>query len=342
MAEEAWPSSVIYQLPMSTAHKILYLSCSTSISLSNIIVNAFLIHALRKLNKLNSVSFVFILLLSIADIGVGLIQLPIQLTPLLDQPKHPDAITLTAQFFVYFINQLSGCMIIIITIDRFIHMQYLVRYNMYMTKTRAILLVCTNIAGNFTTSILLTASSIYGFYKKWNVIMVPCYVFGFVIIIIIYYKTYCSILKRTAALNLARNHHPATARRVRKPNIEFAKSTVYMLTFLMLFYLPSILMTFIRSVLPKYKAHSNTVRYALLWSYVVAYVNSTGNAVIFIAHNSELKRFFLSFLKHQTVNELIQENQSNASTSRVFNIIGYQETRKSTLTGIQIKCIPCN
>ena len=135
---------------------LILLSLTLLVDLSNIIVNIFLVVALRKLKKLRTLSYRLILLMSISDICVGCSALvshtsdALCITKRICAPKFQLCASLMASFFLYF----AGRFTLIIAIDRFIRMRYLIRYDRIMTNLRATLLIAASALVGVVTSIM--------------------------------------------------------------------------------------------------------------------------------------------------------------------------------------------
>ena len=108
-------------------------------SIACVLVNSLLIQALRSLKKLNTISFKYILLLSTSDIcfGVSWIAYLCMLYP----EFNKQSLMTTAHILIHIFASFSCIMVLLIALDRYIHMRFSLRYNAIMTKRRASLLV---------------------------------------------------------------------------------------------------------------------------------------------------------------------------------------------------------
>ena len=116
--------------------------------------NAFLIHALRKLDKLKTISFKFVLSLCISDISLGVVLLifePIIYYSMSDLDTILKYSKISG-FFIFSFVSLSAILTICIAVDRFIHMKYLLKYRLIMTKFRAMMMIIISTIVSFLFS----------------------------------------------------------------------------------------------------------------------------------------------------------------------------------------------
>ena len=115
--------------------------------LLSILINSFLIYAVWRQKKLNIISFQFVACLSCSDILLCLFGLPMAVIFISAsrslQVQFYDALVILDILNALFTNTSTG-MILIIAVDRFIHMRYLLRYREVMTKYRAFSLILAN------------------------------------------------------------------------------------------------------------------------------------------------------------------------------------------------------
>ncbi len=94
------------------------------LGVSNILINSFLINALRKLKKLHTMSFKFILLLSVSNLCDGVNSVSFAILHQLLAYGSEKLTTTIALTLKYFFAQFSFTMISIIAIDRYIQLRY--------------------------------------------------------------------------------------------------------------------------------------------------------------------------------------------------------------------------
>ncbi len=130
------------------------------------------------------------MLLSISDLCVGLnimVSLAlIRLAPADWETEMFVAISVTAYLFVMF----SFCMIIIISLDRYIHMKYLMKYSVIMTPKRVKIMVAFAALTSISLDALVASGRIFGFPFAVQLTTNIMIVLGMVALFIIYTKAY--------------------------------------------------------------------------------------------------------------------------------------------------------
>ena len=321
-----WDSTIVYDVRVPKLLIWVYLIFNTILCLLIIAINSILIHAIRKLGKQKKVSFQFILCMNVSDILIGIIQLLLQLSILLPQPESLDAKTMCAQFAIYFVSQMSGGSTILLGIDRFVHMKYLTRYNELMTKRRANMMIAASIVINFITSTLLTVSSAHKFFFYYNIILFPSYVIAMVCLFIIYLRAYLSVKQRVKSIGLHTMRKP-TGNRASNPEHKFVKMMLLILTCLFICYLPSVILGMVQTILLRHGPLSDYMKYAVICSYTIAYVNSMVNAILIIIANNQVKCYIIGMFNKSSNRQ--DREQSNVTSTRrqtggavVFNAAG--------------------
>ena len=310
--EKKWSSPIIYDVQLPKSLIMLYLVASTSTCLFIIGVNSVLIHALRKLKKLKSYSYLFIFYMSISDICIGVSQLALQFTIILKQPSTIDSLTIICQFTIYFLCQMSGGMIFIISVDRFVHMKYLTKYSAVMTSRTFGILVAGNILVNLCVSVSLVIASIYKFYFYYTFVAAFLYSALITVLCILYIRTYIYVKNGVAAIKTRTNKAEQSMHEIRNAEREFARCVIYIIVSMIVCYLPSVILGAVQSLLALQDALNENFRYAVLWSYIFAYFNSAMNGILVIASTTQIKNYVLNLLCRKTW-------QRNGTNSENFN-----------------------
>ena len=174
------------------------------IDISNILLNVFIIYALRKLDKLSNISYWFIFFLSISDCLVGITGLAYDAHHALYCSSKQDSsscryVSELRTFFLAF----SGRLTTVIAIDRSIRMKYLNRYNTIMTKMKANTILILNTILGLVQFIGDLASLGTIFQMAYGVLHIVCMCSS----CIFYVFTYCSIKQRVAGMNFNIGHN---------------------------------------------------------------------------------------------------------------------------------------
>ena len=106
------------------------------IAVLNIVGNAILIWGLYKTRQTNTISYQYIIFMSISDLmcGVGGLVL-LTLVPW-NYYVMECLLHLSTQFFLSSCNLFSCLMVVLVALDRYLHMRYLERYSIVFTKKR--------------------------------------------------------------------------------------------------------------------------------------------------------------------------------------------------------------
>ncbi len=257
-----------------------------------IIANSVLIHVLRKLQKLGTISFKLVLVLSISDILVGINTLMVFTLHEVVDKEMQEAAGLCTNIALYFCGCFSFCMVSIIAFDRYTHMKYLTNYVTIMTNRRAIIMVGTALLMSGCFDAGMICARIFGFVLPAQLTLNICSVLLITTLFILYFKTYRAIATRTRQMNL-NNHAPAVAPRRRNPGKEFSRSVLFIFATLVLCCTPYL-------VCSVYRLLDSSSKFDVFLELLIDCVfctNSLLNAVIFLIFNRDLRRHVLQFFK---------------------------------------------
>ena len=292
------------------------------ISLLSISANSFLIYAIIKTRQTDRISSQFILCLSVSDCCVGIILQPIVILLLTDFAEvHNCALELTAQFLSYTFPQISGVMIVIIAFDRFLHMKYLNQYSTYMTKRRGGLLVAINVMLAFFIASCSLAASLHGKFFIFNTVLVGIEVSVAIVCIVIYMFTYRIVHQQTDQMRKEQLNmkilSPDASKNVPKQDLKLAKTLVFVLTVYSICYLPYLILGLVWSYYQYYKGDqvSQTLEILVWWSFILVYLNSSFNAIIFSARNKHILRLLRKVLCKARGTDLDQQTSEIRLTS---------------------------
>lgn len=247
----------------------------------NIILNSTLIHCLRKLNRLKKLSFKFILILSISDIllGISLLVSDIVLRFLDITERSITGLQITIVLRMT-IAIFSGCMTVVISVDRYIHIAYLTRYSSVMTKNLARLLIFA--------AVIVTLGSIgfkilglkFGFYMYTLFISSISVFLGLIVIFTFYCQAYRSINDRMKDSSI--NKDMIRRSDARK---EFACVALVLLASLFISVTPYLVL----HPLSWYYGDQQWAIFLANLFHVFVYLNSTINAIIIIYFDREIR-----------------------------------------------------
>ena len=294
---------------MSTVHLVLFEIVGTLIAISNILSNSFLIYALYKLKRHKTISFAFLLMLSIADTCLGFAQLPLQFSLLFLESISTRISAAVFQLLIRVISKISGGMICIIAVDRYLHINYLMNYNIFMNKSYAWKMVVFNITFSCLDIGLLVMPSSCRFYRKSAIALVLFYIICLFLVVFIYIKSYRSIQKRRMGI---RNRQQTAGR-----GFNIAGVIAYVLSAMIIAYLPSLLLELIKQVIALKGQQIKYLYQAAPWAYLIAFSNSSCNSLILIFNDRQLRRYTLHFFRPSQVVPLLEINKNSPNTPAV-------------------------
>ena len=269
---------------------------NTISSLVNIFANAFLLYAIKKVNLGNSISYRFIIALSISDLCVGLIAQPLHslvYADIITNRPSVKIVHLLAKITVFVPSQFSGFMIFLTSLDRYLHMKYLNQYNAHMTHRKGLLLIHCSLLITALLGILLAILSLYGLDKYLNLGIILTSAVVFVLGTFTYVKAYLSLYKRVAAMKELRNM--STQTNTQRSDLQFAKGIFCIMVSLAIRYIPffifGTLVSLTKGTVSKeiYADFAN----AFFWSIQLVFMGAFTNVVLIFAFSKKLQQFLV-------------------------------------------------
>lgn len=262
---------------------------------SNIFTNSLLIYLMRKVRKLGQVTHIFILCLCISDICVGLNQILCVVLRIFMHKIDREVthwLALTSFFLSYLFEPLSAALLILIAMDRYIHLKFLTTYSTIMTKRRAKILTKVCIVANlcFTTAIVL--SMINGIYDLLNLILAAVYMSMLIAVTTFYITAYRSVKRRVRDFSVSfierKQKWPANR------NAGIFRGIVLILLSLIACYAPYVVLTIRRGAMHLSGKTNNDITNTLAFAYGFKCLSASINVIILIAFNKEYKRFMVT------------------------------------------------
>ena len=128
--------------------------------------NSILIWGLRRTRQTKTISFHFIIAMSVSDLTIGVIGLTFMTLVSMEPYQNYCWLKLAIQFALNTCNYFSVFMVFLIAVDRYLHMKYLEQYSAKFSKKRGHLLIVLLFGVALLVSTLFTlpfSSSIHGF-----------------------------------------------------------------------------------------------------------------------------------------------------------------------------------
>ena len=278
-------------------HIVILAIINSILILSNIATSVFLSYAILKLGLMKSISHRLIFALTISDCSIGILLQPSLTAILLVKSEDlQKTAALIGQFSAFLFAHFSSVMIMIIALDRYLHMKYLQQYNVYMTKTRCHVMIICNFMGNFILAVIAVLSSFEGFFIYLNMIFTGADALLLLTVVCLYSCTYLSIRKRVSVMDLNKGFNANRKRH----DFELAKGMMFVLLSIFICYAPFN----VCEAMIYFKSHMNAkltnVERSLLvgyyWSLLTIFCSPTCNAVLFIAFNRRIRSLAKEFI----------------------------------------------
>ena len=270
------------------------------VAVANIATNSLLIYLMQRIRRIGDVTHVFILCLCISDICVGFNQiLCVVLRVFMDSIDREVThwLALVSFFLSYLFEPLSAALLILVAMDRYIHLRYLTRYSIILTKRRAKTLTkaCISINICFTTSLVVAMMN--GVYEILNLTLITVYIIMLMAVTMFYVTAYRSVKTRVRDSTISSTGYQR--RRSTNGNKSIFRGIVVILLSLLACYAPFIFLTIGRSVLHLAGRTDHEITFTLAFAYGIKCLSASINAIVLIAMNKEYKRYVLKFISNR-------------------------------------------
>ncbi len=294
------PSLLSINLP--TQVLVLLFALLLAISVFTITVNAGLLYSLHKTNQLSSVTSKLIFTMSISDMTSGIMAYPAVAVLFFDGSANPTscATQLFIQFLVLLLAYFSFFMLYGVAVDRYFHVTKLNRYNEFMNSFKMKLFIAFSVVLSLITAVISTIFS--SFYLK-----IFLNVFNLLVIlqILMLYKMVSNKIQSHVAQTLARTDNPLNQAEDRKDRQQTRQQlntarTIKILTILLL--LLSTPYNILSLAWVYYKFHkrvepSTTLNILEALAYLIIFMNTGVNALVYGYGNSLVKRYVINKFK---------------------------------------------
>ena len=278
------------------------------IAVSIISLNLYLIHCLKKLHLLETISYHFIYILSISDTCSGIVLFALVLQTIFSPADTKSLLRPYFKFFLYFFSQLSSFIILLVAFDRYLHMRFLIKYSRIMTKYRAKILVCGSIFLTLSMTSLLLCSYYSNFIVVFHITLNTLISVLLVTTFVLYIQAYIHICTRTKQAGL-RNKSNGQQRRQQTPQQSFSRTAFFIYGSLVLCYMPYLVCTSIESV------HGIKYPYARSLVETFLFTNALWDSVILIISCRKIRRYTLVLLRSSRVTTSNNEQQRTATSN---------------------------
>ena len=266
---------------------------NSTISLLNIVGNSLLIYALKKTGQITTISIQLIVLMSVSDVISGTVALSLINILLWKQFDSNCYLKVTTQFLHRIFLVYSFLIVLLIAMDRFLHMKYLIRYPLIMPKRRMWNLVCFS----FCCCTLIAFFSSMPFFKVYmkigNMVHTVLAAVCMITVFVLYYKTMKVIDRRVTSMDgIFMQRTIIQIKTLANVALSICICTLILLT-------PYLIGVIILEVRSRYHAQNTTELAIFKWfTYLALLGSGVCSCAIFALYNRPVKRFIIRMIMH--------------------------------------------
>ena len=262
------------------------------ISLLNIFGNSLLIYSLMKTDQTTTISLQLIVLMSVSDALTGIVALSFTNILLWKKFDSNCYLKVATQFLHRLIKGISYGTVLLIALDRYLHIKYLQRYPLIMSKRRMCYLICFLVFFSLLNAFLSSMPFIH-YTKVFKTVITFLIVLGMITLFVLYYKTMRTINRRVSSMDSAVMQSTITQS---KTLVNVALSISICILVLLT---PYIIGEIILEVRSSYEAQNRTELSIFKWStYLATHTSGVCNCIIFVLYNRPVKRFIIRKIIH--------------------------------------------
>ena len=256
---------------------------SVLIGVLNIAGNAVLIWGLKRTRQTKTMSFQFIVIMSVSDLTTGILSPVFLILLSLGRYQNYCWMKLVFQAVLGTCNYFSAFMIILVAFDRYLHMKYLDRYSTKFTKRRGY----STVALSFFSASLLSAVFLFPYSPlTYSIMKEVCFSLTllFPLVIVVLYRKAMQAMRRKANL---------IARSIINHNRTLSKAAKRISKYFLILTAPIIIINIMDGVNMQVPFIDSLVVNACLWfAYITCLANGFCSSVIFISHNLLIQKCF--------------------------------------------------
>ena len=260
-----------------------------------LVANIIVIAGLCRTRQLGTTVNNLFLCLSITDACIAVVvQTLVGVLFTFFREKPMCGLEVATQFLTFLFGHASGFTIVAVGIDRYVHMKYLQKYNAIMTRTRAKIMIGVSFTSAIGMGLAYTLSTVYNKYQWVNMIILLADLSAVIIIYVAYIEAYSRVkkhVKSTRGLRKGAKNAPSYA-------MSMITTILLILGAVFVCYVPYVIAGTIGfyQVQIKGRILSRNTAFLIYLTYLLVYLNSCLNAVIFIYKNDPVRKFFLGAL----------------------------------------------
>ena len=294
---QIYKCSTLWPLDMPVSHLITWAVVSSILSPIIIVSNTALIYSLYKTQQLTTITNKYILIMNISDLGVGIFVLPLVVVMICVKDTFRNCIfELCLQYFALLLAYFSFFLLMCISLDRYIHVTKLNKYNQFMNDFRMKVILAVSFVSSAGIACISTIFPSFTLQLALNLSDLIGISFMFCLYSMVLRKiaTHTENFKRM----LEAQGTEQSSSRETKREVSATKTIRFVLGALFLLYLPYNVCSAVWAYY-KYDEDGNpeyvtTLAVATCWSFIFSSSNAAINAMIFAYGNSAIRRFLLA------------------------------------------------
>ena len=285
----------IWPLDMPWSHLITWAVTTSILSPITIISNSALIYGLYKTQQLTTITNKFIFVMNICDLGTGMVLLPLMAVMIcLTNTIRSCFFELFVQYIALLLAYFSFFMLMCISLDRYIHVTKLNKYNQFMNEFRMKVIIVVSFVASAGIACISIMFPSFPLQLTLNLSDLAGVSFMFFLYSLVFRKIAIHAEKFKRMLE-EQGTQQSTGRETKR-ELSSTKTIRFVLGALLVLYLPYNICSAIWSY---YRWDESlepalALDIALYWSYVIVFSNAAINAMIFGYGNSIVRRFLLS------------------------------------------------
>ena len=285
----------VWPLDMPWSHLITWAVATSILSPITIMSNSALIYGLYKTHQLTTITNKFILVMCISDLGTGIFVLPlIAIQVCLKDTIRSCTFELYVQYIGLLLAYFAFFMLMCISMDRYIHITKLNKYNQFMNEFRMKVAIVVSLVASASIACITIMFSSFPLQLTLNLSNLSGVLFMFFLYSLVFRKIAIHAEKFKRMLE-EQGTIQSTGRKTKR-ELSSMKTIRCVLGALLVLYLPYNIWSPIWSY---YRWDESLKRVLALnvgyyWSNVIVLSNAAINAIIFGYGNSVVRRFLLS------------------------------------------------
>ena len=267
---------------------------NSCIALLNILGNSFLIYALKKTGQITNMSLQLIVLMSVSDCINGVVAL--SLTNILLWKEYDSICYLRAatQFMHNAFLGFSFTTVLLIAIDRFLHIKYQQRYPIIATKRRGTILLLFVIFCEALVAFVSSMPFLDHGERIGNIFYLSSAPSTIISVAILYYKTFKIINRRVISMNTPVMKNTFTHnKRIMNAALSISMCMIFTLT-------PYIIVGILSEISMRSQGKVSKELVTFKWfTYLFSLANGVCSCIIFIAQSRPVKRLLKDMINQR-------------------------------------------